>query len=371
MVIYFVVFISLAIGLSSTQQSNSSTPTMEKIQIAFINNDSNSVLLTGFKEYLKENEILVQVKNDQQSIQDALFFRNAEYIIKAPTGFTQSFMNGRSVNLEKIAVQDSASQVYMDLLINNYFNTARLYIKNIKNISQTDLVEHIKQDLSKSTKVELHTFNSTNNANGSIQFYFSYLAYSMIAILLIGVGSFMMVFNDTDIKRRNLCSPLKSKSMNMQILLGNFAFSITLCALLIIISIIMFFKQALSMNGLFLDIDLLVFSISILSLSYFIGTLIKSKRALQGIVNTLSLGLCFISGVFVPQQYLGKTVQLIANFTPTYWYVKATNVISGITSFNLSNSLPFIYDMLIQLGFAIAVFAVALAIVKQKRVSNS
>jgi len=46
--------------------------------------------------------------------------------------------------------------------------------------------------------------------------------------------------------------------------------------------------------------------------------------------NVFSLGSCFISGVFVPQDLMSNTVLKIASFTPNYWFVKANNSISPI-----------------------------------------
>ena len=86
--------------------------------------------------------------------------------------------------------------------------------------------------------------------------------------------------------------------------------------------------------------------------------------------NVVSLGCCFISGVFVPQQYLGKTVLSIASFNPTYWYVKANNEISALVNFSKENLMPIFMSMAIILCFAIAIFAITLVIIKQKRLSN-
>lgn len=38
------------------------------------------------------------------------------------------------------------------------------------------------------------------------------------------------------------------------------------------------------------------------------------------IVTPVSLGISFMSGVFVPLSMLGSTVKKIARFIPVYWY---------------------------------------------------
>lgn len=61
----------------------------------------------------------------------------------------------------------------------------------------------------------------------------------------------------------------------------------------------------------------------------------------------------------------------VASFTPTFWYVKANNVIGSISNFNFDNLKAVSVYMLIQAGFAAAIFSVALVISKQKRIANS
>jgi len=113
-----------------------------------------------------------------------------------------------------------------------------------------------------------------------------------------------------------------------------------------------------------------VFTLAALSVSYFIGNIVKSKGAMSAAANVFSLGSCFISGVFVPQELLGKTVLKIASFTPNYWYVKSNNIIANTVNFNMENLTPVFLNMLIVVGFAVAILSVTLVIIKQQRVSS-
>ena len=122
-------------------------------------------------------------------------------------------------------------------------------------------------------------------------------------------------------------------------------------------------------NALLLLLNSFIFTIAALSISYLIGNIIKSRGAMSAAVNVVALGSCFISGVFVPQALLGKTVLMISSFTPTYWYVKANNDIVNIVRFNTENLMPVFNSMLIVLGFAVAILTVTLVVIKQKRMS--
>jgi len=94
---------------------------------------------------------------------------------------------------------------------------------------------------------------------------------------------------------------------------------------------------------------------------------VKSHNAIPAVNNVVTLGLCFISGVFVPMELIADSVLRIASFTPTYWFVKANNQIAKLTQFDFANLEPIFTSMLIQICFALAFFAAALVANKKRR----
>ncbi|MBL4934366.1 ABC transporter permease [Clostridium sp. YIM B02515] len=369
--IYIVVFISLAIALANTNSKPVNTNfTDAKVNVAFINNDTDSVFVKGFKSYLGNNVNFVDIPDETQKLQDALFFRQAEYIVRVPKGFTEGILKGETVQLEKTIVPGSTSSIYIDSIINKYLNTAKLYTESMENLSQEQLVSYINKDLALKTDVNLKTSAYESSNNEKRAYYFNYMAYALFSVLILGVSSVMIVFNNTDLKKRNLCSPIKLRSMNFQMILGNLSFAVITWVIMILASFIMYRGYMFSAKGLLFLLNSLIFTFAALSISYLIGNVIKSKTAMSAAANVVSLGSCFISGVFVPQALLGKNVLRIASFTPNYWYVKSNNSIVNMTNFDMQNLEPIFLNMLIIIGFAVAVLAVTLVVIKQRRVSN-
>ena len=366
--IYIVVFLILAILFASTYTDPVSTNfTDAKVNIAFINHDKNSNLIEGLKDYLSKNANIVNVSDDTQKFQDALVFRQVEYIVKVPEGFTEGLLSGKDVKLEKTTLPNSTSNVYMDNIINKYLNTVKIYTYNIKDLSEEQLISHVDKDMSQKIEVTLSRGQTLKSEKPG--YYFNYLAYSLFAILILGVCSVMMVFNDTDLKKRNLCSPMNTRSMNLQMILGNLSFAVLVWFIMVFASFIMCGSYMFTTNGLLLILNSFVFTLAALSISFLVGNIIKSRGAMSAAANVFSLGTCFISGVFVRQALLGKTVLTIASFTPTYWYVKSNNAITDMIDFKIENLIPVFNNMLIMIGFAVAVLAVTLAVIKQKRMS--
>jgi ABC-2 type transport system permease protein len=133
----------------------------------------------------------------------------------------------------------------------------------------------------------------------------------------------------------------------------------------------MFGHAAMNPGILLLCLNALIFTIVCLSIGFLAGKYIKSGVAQSAFTNVVSLGVSFISGVFVEQELLGDTVLKIASFTPGYWYVRAVSAIRNLSAYSLGNITPVFYDMLIQLGFAAAFVIIALVSAKQKRVGEA
>lgn len=371
MSIYFIVFLTLSVLLANAGESRVSGGFSEtRSNIALFNYDAGSPLSEGLAQYLSENANIINISDDTLSVQDALFFRQVVYIVKIPKGFSEAFLKGSdAAMLEKTTVPDSTSGIYMDLLIDRYLNTAALYSQNVPGIGEEQLVSNVNSDLELKADVSVISYGPTSGVSGQ-SYYYTYLVYSIMAILILGVTSNMIVFNEPDIKRRNLSSPMSTLGMSMQLLLANLTFAAAVWAAMVLLSFFIYGQSLLNPNTLLLMLNSLVLTLVCMSISFLVGSLIKSRNAQSAVANVLSLGLCFIGGVFVPQELLGETILKIASFTPTYWYVKSVRDISSLVDFSSANLAPIFYSTLIQLGFAAVILTVSLVIAKQKRLSE-
>ena len=370
--IYLIIFLLFAIIFGKVSTSPKDTDfESTKVNISIINKDENSKLISGLRDYLKENANIVDVGTSKEDLQDALFFREAEYIITIPKGFTKEILKGnKDINIEKTVIPNSTSEIYMDNLINRYLNTVKMYTSTIDNISQAKLVSNVNKDLSHTTDVKIKTYDNDYSNNASCANYYNFFAYSMFAVLILGISLVMISFNNKDLKRRNLASSLSMKNMNIQMVFANITYALVVWFVMIIASFIMFKNYMFTINGLLSLLNSFVFTLAALSISILISNLVTSRNALSAVVNVIALGSCFISGVFVPQQYLGDTVLSIAKFNPTHWYVKANDDIAILVNYSNENMRPIFMSMIIVLGFALAVYAVTLVVIKQKRLSN-
>jgi ABC-2 type transport system permease protein len=370
--IYFFVFLFISILITGQMSDKNSGEifSSSKSRIAVFNYDKNSEFSNGFESFLSKHANIITVNDTQESLQDALYFRNVVYIVKIPNGFGESIQKENNIQIEKTAVAGSTDSIYMDFLINKYMNTAEKYIENIPNITNEQLNTYLEKDMSIEANIKMEAFGEVVKTESFIEYYFKYYAYVIFAIIILGVTTIIFTFNNRELKKRNLCSPIKQSKYNFQIILASLVFTIIVWALICSLSIPIYGSIALNKNTILLFANALIISLVVLSISFLLGNVMKSKGAINAISNILTLGLSFLSGVFVPQEFMSAGVLKIASFTPTYWYVKAVDSICSLTTWNSENIMPIVNDMLIEMIFAVAILAISLVIVKQKRSSN-
>lgn len=368
MLIYIFIFLGVSTLISrlSAQDQQKAGFSAAKTSVALLG-EVDTPLVQGLKKELSRTVDFVSLPDEPDSLQDALYYRDVTSILRIPKGFTQSFLSGRDASILKTSVPDSAEGAFVELNVDQYLNTARLYLENDPGIAQQELVNRLETDMSVDTQVSVQTGSVSGGEENTLYYYFNYLSYTLSAVLILGISAVMLVFNNRDLNRRNLCSPVGAGSFNFQLFLSNLLFTAVCWVVMVGMGLALGAKDVPRTGTLYLLLNSAVFTLCMSSVSYLIGILLKNRDAISAVCNVVTLGPCFISGVFVPQELLNGTVLKIASFTPTYWFVKANNRIASLFDFNSSSLAPVYSCMLIELLFAAVFFALALAVGKRKR----
>ena len=367
--IYAGLFLMLTILFTSNITENTEQFEAEKVPVMVINEDGENDLIRGFLNYLKDYVTFVEPKADDASIRDALYNREVSYILAIPAGFTDSFYHNRDIRLTKRTAPDSMEAISIDNAIDNYFNITKVYQGYLPEASATQISTYVKSNLEQQTKVVLNSEqkDSVSSGNSQNKFFFNYLGYIMIAIFITSVSTVMFSFHGLDIRRRHFASPITIRNLNVQLILANLIFVMIYMVIFIAAGYILNKNRIMNMNTLLFWLNSLTFALVILSISYLIGISVKSRKAISAISTAASVGLAFLSGMFVPQEFLGAPVLKVASFTPVYWFVKANNAIETVTQSNTSQLTGIASYMAIQLGFAAAIISIALVVSKRKR----
>lgn len=357
---YTAIFLGLAI-FAGTYNSTSTDYESMDVKVAIINRDGNTELIKGFKEYIKDHGELVNLKDDDEALRDALFYRTVDYIMIIPDNYSNDFIEGKNVSIETMELPDSYSSIYSKNLLNKYLNTANIYLK--AGVSDTDLIKLIKKDLNKNIDVDM--LDKQNDVDFSMPMtYYNFSNYMLITITMVIITMVMVSFNEEKIKRRNLISPVSYKSMNRQLMLGNYTVGLAIWLLYVGFSFILYSDAMMTPNGALLVINSLVLMIFVQAFSFMIAKFTSNREILSGVGNVFGLGSSFICGAFVPQNMLSPFVLGMAKFLPSYWFIKANNEIIKLTDFSFNSIQPVLIDMLIVCGFTLLIYLATQIITK-------
>ena len=362
--IYVVIFIGLFIIISSTSNSNTDLSYSDTgVPMAVIDRDESALskALTG---YLGDRQELVDLADDTEALQDALFFRDVEYILIIPDGFEDAFINMENdVTLENVKLPEATSGIYIDTQIDRYLATIRTYLN--AEFELTDALAKTKNDLTLTTTVELS--NKAQEDVSTLPYYFQFLPYILISLIISALVPVLMVFNQRDISKRTEASSLTLKGRNIQIALGCILPSLLLWGILMIAVVIINGSEVFTPTSALRILNSLVLLMVSVGIAFLLGQFLKSSESLNLMNNLISLGMAFLCGVFVPQELLGAGVLSIARFLPVYWYIRNNNLLTNMTHWSMTNAKPYFEGLLLQIGFAVALFAVALVVRRQKK----
>ena len=197
---------------------------------------------------------------------------------------------------------------------------------------------------------------------------FRFMPYLYFSILCFVLGLIQKEYQNIDIRRRLQASSLTLRNKNIQSLLAFFTIGILSWVLCEGIGILTCFSEFRNNpNWWLILLNGFTIMLGALAAAFFVGSMARSDAAVNGMANVLSLGFCFLGGIFVPLEMLTGVVRRIGQFFHTYWYAQNISILSFNETLTDSLRTTLFQGMGIQLLFALACVAVALAIGRARR----
>lgn len=358
-IMYFIIF-SLTAIIASSQEVTTPNFKAQKPKIFLIDND-NSNLFKSFSDYVKTNYKIVKLQEDK--VKDAIFNMMIDYVIKIPKGFETKFINTEEVQIETDFFPNSFASKYIEMDLNKYFNYYRTYLQN--DVDLKLIPDLVSKDLKISSQVNL--LHKIKDKTEGIKIFFNMMNYTVIGTCLYIIGLITSKFVERRIKRRNLISATSIIKTNKQLFLGHLTVMFGVWLYYIILSTILYKEIMLSITGVLLMVNSLLFSIMVLSLAFLLGMLIKKNETRGGIINVIGLGSSFLCGAFVPMELLPSTLQTYTQFIPSYWYIVNNKRIIELTDYSITSLKNIFTPMLILIAFSIFFFIITNLVAKSKK----
>ena len=363
MVISYSIILIVFGCFSYNSQNKSLSFSAVKPDILIINSDEEKGITKGLIDYIKENSNTPNIKNNEEKINDALFYNDTDYVIYIPNGFNNDFING-NINEIEVKAANNFNASYANMLINRYLKVASSYKNIIKD--EDKFVSKINSVLNTQSEINITSKLDTIGLEKA-SFYFSFESYSLLVCLIFIIGLILSIFNNENIRKRTIISSSDYKKNNRILLLSNLLYSFIMWLIYTLIGVYVLRDTIFSTHGLLFIINSLIFLLSATTLAFLIGTAVTNKEAINGITNVVALGSSFLCGAFVPISYLPDSVERIAHVFPTYYYIKSNDLISKLEEISFNTLKPIIINSLIMIIFAIVFIILTNIISKKKR----
>ncbi len=361
-IMYTVILVAFG-GFNMQTSEQQTSFVASKPDVLIINKDEEIGITKNLVDYIKENSNIIEVKDNDEAINDALFYRDVNYIIYIPENYRQEFLNGENPKIEIKSTGDYKA-AFAEMMLERYIKVANTYRESI--LSEDKLIEQINETISKQTEIEITSKLDTNNLSKAT-FYYNFASYSILAGAVYLICLVISSFNEEKIRKRTIISSMNYKKHNRQLLLSNGLLAVILWLLYVILSFILIGNTMFTIHGLILIVNSFIFSICALTIAFLIANLVNNKNAINGIVNVVALGSSFLCGAFVPIEWLPDTVLKVAHILPTYWYIQNNEIVKTLETINFETLKPIMINMGIIILFSIIFVIITNIISKKKR----
>lgn len=362
-ILLYTVMLIMFGGINLTSNSTNDMFTPTKPNIFIVNKDSNMGLTKNLINYLKKNTNVVSLEDDEEKINDALFYRDISYVIYIPKNYSKDVLDKKDVTIDIKSSKDYTSSL-TEMMLDKYLNVQSNLV-NITN-NQDELVNMINNTLDVNSEVVVSS-KLDNSYLNKVSRYFNFGSYSLLAVIIFIVTLVINSFKENTINKRIIVSSFNYKKHNSLLMLSSFVYSLIVWVLFSLLSVILLGKDMISLRGILYFVNTFMFVMPTLSFGILISTLVNNKDSIGGIVNVVGLGSAFLCGAFIPTEYLPKIVLSIAHIFPAYYFIDSNNLLSSMEIINFSNLIPVFINYFVLIIFMLIFIAVNNYVLKKKR----
>lgn len=353
-IMYISIFFVMTLLNSTDAMKREETFVETRLNIGIIDK-SNSELSNSLKGYLKQKNNIVDSREDEEYIKEQIFLEIADAVIIIPEDFDK-----RVINKEEAVLIYKDDRKPESIQIENQINKY-LAFANITYTNGQFALDDVKEALNEGTEVRVLS-NKGESENSRIstwfRYYYNFTGYVILAVYIAIIGIVMSDFRDEKIDNRRKISSKRFLEFNREIYLGQLTLATAVTSIFIIASILLMGRYFGDIYYTKYLVNLIVFSFSILCLTFLINNITRNKQIITTLSTVISLGTSFISGVMVPQELLGEKVLLVAKFFPVYYFVKINDAVI--------NSLSEVrFELFMQVLFAVAFLLLGLMFSKK------
>lgn len=314
LMIYIPVFLGLCIGFSNLSASDESQFQPTNIKYGIVDED-NSALSQGLIAYLEENNTVTRYDEYNSSLGDQIYYDLLDYVLVIPEGFGDKLTAGESLDgmLQSYAMPDSTALQYGGSQISQFLSTYTAYCK--LGISEDEILAKTVETLTQEGDIVIANEQGKVIVPDEDYYFFQYLPYLLICLMIQLLSTILVSYRKDDVARRMECAQMSVLKRNLCL----FSATLVLSAVLFLLFLgIKFVIYGPVIHPYRLVNMILFFGVSV-SLAYCLSVFSPSDSIISLVSNVVGLGLAFISGAFVPAEFLPEGILNLSKCFPMYW----------------------------------------------------
>lgn len=322
-ILLYTILLMVFGGLNMSTNDTNLGFVESKPDIFIVNEDEEIGLTKSLIDYMSSNANVIDLENEESALNDALFYREVNYIIYIPKGYRESVLNHQPIDLTFKSTEDYQASLAR-MMLERYLKTQEVLSASI--LDEQELIQTIQESLATKSEVIL-TSNLDSQAESQVALYFNFASYSIMAVVIFIICLVLSSFHDQKIHQRIIVSGMNYRRHNRYLLLASFGYAFLVWILFALLGMILLGDRLFHIKGLMYLFNAFIFTFVSLTLAQFISTLTHNKEAVSGIVNVVALGSAFLCGAFVPMEWLPESVIKFAHVLPSYWYIASNDLL--------------------------------------------
>ena len=361
-IILFTIILVIFGTLNYNNNETSLDFTNAKPDTYIINEDEDTGITKDFIKYI-ESKTVIMDKYSIDEIDDALFYRDINYIIYIKKGFREDILNNKTPKIEIKSTGDYQASL-ADMIVKKYLSVLNVY--KGYSLSEEEIIDKVNEALAEEVSVEVTSKLDTYSLS-KITSYFNFMNYSLLAGLVFVISIILNSFKNKNINKRTVISSMNYKVFNRYLTLSNLLLALVLWVLYIILSFVLLGDVMFSTHAIVYIVNSFIFMIVALVVAVLIGNVVNNKNAVNGIVNVIALGSSFLCGAFVPVEFMPESVVKLSKILPSYYYINTNEIVKTLEEVNLNTLEPVIKNMVIMVIFIIGFVIINNIVTKRKR----
>lgn len=313
--IYFGIYTFLFLLFLENKPNN--TQFEEKKADILIENKDNGERSKKFVEYLKETQNVSETDLPLDVIKTKIFKSEYDVYIRINEKFDENLKEKKQA-VTIIGDEKSPYFHFFKIEADKYLNFQSSAINS--NVDDAEVIKTLNK------KIEVNILNTEiyekEISKNTIQNAFKVLGYVILGATTAVITNIQSSFSDEEIQKKLKLAPVSQTRVLLEQYLAQIVVS-----LLISVPFLLLIKFKIPkemFNGIYINlfISVIIYGFTTVSIATLFIAITNDKQVLSGLISVVSLITAFISGIFLPEEFIPKQILAASKFFPARYFVE-------------------------------------------------